>query len=300
MHSLNMSVKMTMTKLSNHHTACLGCAQIVAARLVIDQLGPNTIVVNATGCLEVTTTTYPHSAWQVPWIHSLFANAAPIGSGIDAALDYLTINNKKKSIPRPTVLVQGGDGATFDIGFGALTASWSRGDNLLYICYDNEGYANTGMQASLSTPSLAQASMKTKYNKYLNKRDMIAIALAHKVPYIAQTNIAFPLDLKEKIAKAQTIKGPRYIQILVPCIPGWKIKLSDQMTIARLASETGLYPLLEFTEGQLTKKMAVPKPTPPVKEYIRNQGRYSHLLNNDTVLKICQNMADDNIKKYNL
>ena len=96
-----------MTKLSNHHTACLGCAQIVAARLVVDQLGNNTIVVNATGCLEVTTTTYPQSAWQVPWIHSLFANAAPVGSGIAAALEYLTMSNKKKNIPKPTILVQG-------------------------------------------------------------------------------------------------------------------------------------------------------------------------------------------------
>ena len=292
-----------MTKLSNHHTACLGCAQIVAARLVIDQLGNNTIVVNATGCLEVTTTTYPQSAWQVPWIHSLFANAAPVGSGIAAALEYLTISNKKKNIPKPTILVQGGDGATFDIGFGALTASWSRGDDLLYVCYDNEGYANTGMQASLATPKLAKTPTTlpaSKPDQYFNKRDMIAIALAHKVPYIAQANIAFPEDLKEKIAKAQTIKGPRYIQILVPCIPGWKIKPSDQMTIARLASETGLYPLLEFTEGQLTKKMTVPKPTPPVREYVLRQGRYSHLLKDNAGLKILQNMADDNIKKYNL
>jgi len=292
-----------MTKLSNHHTACLGCAQIVAARLVIDQLGNNTMVVNATGCLEVTTTTYPQSAWQVPWIHSLFANAAPVGSGIAAALEYLTISNKKKNISKPTILVQGGDGATFDIGFGALTASWSRGDDLLYVCYDNEGYANTGMQASLATPKLAKTPTTLpalQPYQYLNKRDMIAIALAHKVPYIAQTNIAFPADIKEKITKAQTIQGPRYIQILVPCIPGWRIKLSDQMTIARLASETGLYPLLEFTEGQLTKKMTVPKPTPPVRDYISNQGRYSHLLNDEVNLQILQKIADNNIEKYNL
>jgi len=292
-----------MTKLSNHHTACLGCAQIVAARLVIDQLGNNTMVVNATGCLEVTTTTYPQSAWQVPWIHSLFANAAPVGSGIAAALEYLTISNKKKNISKPTILVQGGDGATFDIGFGALTASWSRGDNLLYVCYDNEGYANTGMQASLSTPKLAKTPTTLpalQPYQYLNKRDMIAIALAHRVPYIAQTNIAFPADVKEKISKAQKIKGPRYIQILVPCLPGWKITPQDQMPIARLASETGLYPILEFINGQLTNKMTVPKPIPPVREYIRNQGRYSYLLNNETKLNILQKIANKNIEKYNL
>ena len=286
-----------MSGLNNRHTACLGCAQIVAARLAIDQLGPNTIVVNSTGCLEVTTTTYPNSAWQVPWLHSTFANAAPVGSGIAAALDYLEKNSRLKN-KRPTVLVQGGDGATFDIGFGALTASWARGDDLLYICYDNEGYANTGMQASLSTP--AQVKTPTSLNEHQSKRDMLAIALAHNVPYIAQTNIAFPDDFKNKIAKAQKIKGPRYIQVLVPCLPGWKIKPSDQMLAAKLASETGLYPLLEFTNGQLSASVKLAAPIPKVSGYIKNQGRYKHLLDDPKALKLLQALADANIVKYNL
>ncbi len=285
-----------MTLLKNH-TACLGCAQIVAARLAINQLGPDTIVVNATGCLEVTTTTYPNSAWQVPWLHSTFANAAPVGSGIAAALDYLEKNGRLKD-KRPTILVQGGDGATFDIGFGALTASWARGDDLLYICYDNEGYANTGMQASLSTP--AHAKTPTSLNEHQSKRDMLAIALAHNVPYIAQTNIAFPDDFKEKITKAKKIKGPRYIQVLVPCLPGWKIKPSDQMSAAKLASESGLYPLLEFINGRLTAAMKLPKPIPKVNSYIESQGRYQHLLKDARALKALQDLADANIAKYNL
>jgi pyruvate ferredoxin oxidoreductase beta subunit len=159
------------------------------------------------------------------------------------------------------------------------------------------------MQASLATPKLAKTPTTlpaSKPDQYLNKRDMVAIALAHKVPYIAQTNIAFPTDVKEKISKAQKIKGPRYVQILVPCLPGWKIKPQDQMSIARLASETGLYPILEFTNGQLTNKMAVPRPIPPVKEYVHNQGKYLHLLNNEAKLNILQEIADNNIKKYNL
>ena len=283
--------------LSSCHTACLGCAQIVAARLAIDQLGPNTIVVNSTGCLEVTTTTYPNSAWQVPWLHSTFANAAPVGSGIAAALDYLQ-NNRQLQGQRPTILVQGGDGATFDIGFGALTASWARGDDLLYICYDNEGYANTGMQASLATPG--QAKTPTSLGQHNSKRDMLAIALAHQVPYIAQANIAFPDDFKNKVAKAQKIKGPRYIQVLVPCLPGWKIKPSDQMLAAKLASETGLYPLLEFTNGQLSASVKLPTPIPKVSDYIKNQGRYKHLSDDKKALKLLQALADANIAKYNL
>lgn len=290
-----------MILLNNHHTACLGCAQIVAARLAIDQLGPNTIVVNSTGCLEVTTTTYPNSAWQVPWLHSTFANTAPVGSGIAAALDYLEKNSRLKN-KRPTVLVQGGDGATFDIGFGALTASWARGDDLLYICYDNEGYANTGMQASLATPGQAKTPTSTlaSAGEHNSKRDMLAIALAHNVPYIAQANIAFPEDFKQKIITATNVKGPRYIQILVPCLPGWKIKPSDQMKAARLASESGLYPLLEFVGGRLEKAEQLPTPTPKVKDYIELQGRYQHLLKDAKTLKSLQAIADTNIIKYNL
>lgn len=285
--------------LNNNHTACLGCAQIVAARTVIDALGANTIIVNATGCLEVTTTTYPNSAWQVPWIHSTFANAMPVATGIKAALDYQWSQDKKNK-KQPLILVQGGDGATFDIGFGALTASWARGDDLLYVCYDNEGYANTGMQASLATPSQAKTPTTAFANKTIPKRDMIAIALAHQVPYIAQANIALIDDLKNKINQAKNIKGPKYIQILVPCLPGWKIGPADQIKAARLATETGLYPVVEYINGKLVKAYSLPTPTPKIEEYIELQGRYQHLKKNRSAIKALQASADDNIRKYNL
>lgn len=284
----------------NNHTACLGCAQIAAARLVLNELGSNLVVVNATGCLEVTTTTYPNTFWNIPWLHSVFANAAPVGSGIEAAINYLEAK-QSNTIQRPTILVQAGDGATFDIGFGALTASWARGDDLLYVCYDNEGYANTGMQSSLATPKQAKTPTNVKYNqlKKTSKRDMIQIALAHQIPYIAQTNIAFPQDIKEKIRKASQIKGPRYIQILVPCLPGWKIKPHQQMTAAKLASDSGLYPLLEFINGQIQKNQ-LSRPIPPVIDYIKNQGRFTNILANKIAIKHLQEIADDNIKKYKL
>lgn len=285
--------------LNNNHTACLGCAQIVAARTVIETLGANTIVVNATGCLEVTTTTYPGSAWQVPWIHSTFANAVPVATGIKAALDYQQQQAEKKK-KQPLILVQGGDGATFDIGFGALTASWARGDDLLYVCYDNEGYANTGMQASLATPSQAKTPTTAFANKTIPKRDMVAIALAHQVPYVAQANIALIDDLKNKINQAKSIKGPKYIQILVPCLPGWKIGPADQIKAARLATETGLYPVVEYINGKLTKSYSLPTPTPRIEEYIELQGRYQHLKKNRSAIKALQASADDNIRKYNL
>ncbi|HQB51247.1 MAG TPA: thiamine pyrophosphate-dependent enzyme [bacterium] len=285
--------------LTNNHTACLGCAQIVAARTVIDTLGANTIIVNATGCLEVTTTTYPNSAWQVPWIHSTFANAMPVATGIKAALDYQRSQDKKKK-KQPLILVQGGDGATFDIGFGALTASWARGDDLFYVCYDNEGYANTGMQASLATPSQVKTPTTASSDKVTPKRDMVAIALAHQVPYVAQANIAFIEDLKNKINQAKSIKGPKYIQILVPCLPGWKIGPADQIKAAKLATETGLYPLLEYIDGKLIKAHSLPTPTPRIEEYIELQGRYQHLRKNRSAIKTLQAVADDNIRKYNL
>ncbi len=287
------------------HRACAGCGQAIAARTVINALGPNTIVANATGCLEVTTTPYPESAWGIPWIHSLFENAAAVASGILAAFKQ---DGRDKKIK---VVAQGGDGGTFDIGFGLISGMWERGENILYVCYDTEAYSNTGMQASGATPWAASTTTTPSgsgpkidaIGSHQRKKDMIAIALAHGVKYAAQTTAGYLADIESKVKKAVATNGPAYIQILTPCVPGWRIKSDQAMQIGRLAAQTGLYPLLEYADGVLTKKMNVPKPAPRVDEYLKLQGRFAHLFKSDAgkkQLAFIQESADHNIKKYGL
>ena len=177
--------------LSPGHNACAGCGQMIAARLVADALGPNTIIANATGCLEVVTTPYPQSSWGMPWIHSLFENAAAVASGIRAALDYKEKNTTPSNSPLSgggiKVVAQGGDGGTFDIGFGLISGMWERGENILYVCYDNEGYMNTGAQASGSTPWAASTTTTPAgascdlagIGSHFMKKDMLATAPPH-------------------------------------------------------------------------------------------------------------------------
>ncbi len=311
------------------HTACAGCGQMIAARTVAQALGPNTIIANATGCLEVTTTAYPMSAWGMPWIHSLFENASAVASGIRAALDYkIKIRNPKSEIRNPIqVVAQGGDGGTFDIGFGLISGMWERGEDILYICYDTEAYSNTGIQASSATP-WAASTTTTPSGKCMNKqkspldkggwgdfcpidaigshqrkKDIIAIALAHRLNYVAQSTAGFPDDIAAKVKKALSFKGPKYIQIMAPCVPGWKINSAQTIQVGKLAAQTGLYPLLEYENGQLTNVLKVPDPRPKVNEYLKLQGRFAHLFKNksgEKEIKHIQELADGNIKKYKL
>lgn len=306
----------TRQLLSPGHRACAGCGQMIAARTVAEALGPNTIIANATGCLEVVTTPYPESSWGMPWIHSLFENTATVASGIRAALDYREKINpvKSREAGPPTaefngvkVIAQGGDGATFDIGFGLLSGMWERGKNILYICYDNEEYANTGAQASAATPPGANTTTtpagKKSIGSNFRKKDMIAIALVHDLKYVAQTTAAFPLDITAKVKKALATPGPSYLQILVPCVPGWKIEPALTIKLAKLAAQTGLYPLVEYTDGELTNVLKVPTPTPLVEEYLKLQGRFKHLFSTQQgkdEIKFIQSLANKNIRKYNL
>ncbi len=277
------------------HTACSGCGQAIAARLVIDAAGPNTIVTNNTGCLEVLSTRYPESAWEVPWIHSLFENAAAVASGVEAALIYL---GKKDKI---NVIAQAGDGGTADIGLQALSGMWERGHDILYVCYDNEAYENTGIQRSGLTPYGANTTTSPPGTKSIGnirpKKPMPEIALAHGIPYVATCSVGFPQDLQRKVKKAISIKGPKYIQIHVPCPLGWRYEAHLTLEVAKLAVETGLYPLIECEFGLLAQKQIKPK---PVEEYLKVQARFRHLLSNPEELKKIQEIADNNIKKYGL
>ena len=278
------------------HTACAGCGQAIAARMVIDAAGPNTIIANNTGCLEVFSTKYPETAWGVPWIHSLFENCAAVASGIEAALIYL---GKKDQI---NVIAQAGDGGTADIGLQALSGMLERGHDILYVCYDNEAYMNTGIQRSGLTPFDTNTSTSPigarSTGNIRPKKPMPEIALAHGIPYVAVASAGYPQDIQRKVKKAISIKGPKYMQIHVPCPLGWRHESNQMLDVAKAAVETGLYPLVEFENGVLiSKRQITPK---PVEEYLKIQGRFKHLLNNPEEIKKIQAIADNNIKKYGL
>jgi pyruvate ferredoxin oxidoreductase beta subunit len=278
------------------HTACAGCGQAIAARLVIEAAGSNTIVVNNTGCLEVFSTRYPETAWNVPWIHSLFENAAAVASGVEAALIHL---GKKDTT---NVIAQGGDGSTADIGLQALSGMFERGHDILYVCYDNEAYMNTGVQRSGLTPfntntTTSPAGAKSTGN-LRPKKPMPEIAVAHGIPYVATCSTGFVQDLQRKVKKAISIKGPKYIQIHASCPLGWRHEPEDMFKVARLAVETGLCPLIEYENGVLiSRRQITPK---PVEEYLKTQGRFKHLLNNSAAIKQIQDIAEANIAKYGL
>lgn len=282
------------------HSACAGCGMIIAARLILETAGPNTIVTNATGCSEVTTTQYPMTSYKQPWMHSLFENPASLASGIVAALKIKGLADKIN------VLAIGGDGATFDIGLAHISGMWSRGDNVLYICYDNEAYQNTGYQSSSATPLSTNTTTTPAGSNSLGsdapKKDMIKIALAHHLPYVATTTIGYPLDLIAKVKKALTIKGPKYLQIYAPCVPGWGIEPKDTLNTAQMAVQSGSYPIVEYVDGQLVKVQKITKKT-PVADMLKIQKRFKHLFKTAAgekeVAKL-QELADKNIKEFNL
>jgi pyruvate ferredoxin oxidoreductase beta subunit len=278
------------------HTACAGCGQSLAARLVINAAGPNTIVVNNTGCLEVFSTKYPESAWEVPFLHSLFENAAAVASGVEAALKY---QGKKDSV---NVIAQGGDGGTADIGLQALSGMLERGHDILYICYDNEAYMNTGVQRSGLTPFSTNTSTTPLGAKSTGnprpKKPLPEIVLAHGIPYVATSSVGFPQDLQRKVKKAFSIKGPKYIQVHVPCPLGWRYEPQDTLTVAKMAVDTGLFPLFEYENGKLIGVRKI-KPL-PVEEYLKAQARFKHVLGNPEEVKKIQDWANANIEKYNL
>ncbi len=287
--------------MSNHmycsgHTACAGCGQSMAVRLVMDAAGPNTMVANNTGCLEVFSTKYPESAFEIPFVHSLFENCAAVASGVEAALKHLGTKDQIN------VIAEAGDGGTADIGLQALSGMLERGHDILYVCYDNEAYMNTGIQRSGLTPFSANTTTSPKGEQSLGnvrfKKPMPEIALAHGIPYMATASTAFPQDIQRKVKKALSIKGPKYMQIHVPCPLGWQHAGDKTIEVAKLAVDCGLYPLIEYENGQLIGVRKIKGI--PVEEYLKVQGRFKHILNNPAQIKLIQDIANTNIAKYNL
>jgi pyruvate ferredoxin oxidoreductase beta subunit len=286
------------------HRACQGCGEALGARYAIDAAMRATdrqmVAVNATGCLEVFSTPYPETSWQVPWIHSLFGNAPAVATGVAAAM-------KVKGREDVRVVAQGGDGGTVDIGFACLSGMFERGDDVLYICYDNQGYMNTGVQRSGATPPAArtattQAVGPEPGNVFGQGKNVPMIALAHEIPYVATATVAELRDLEYKVARAMEFRGARYLHVLVPCPLGWGTPAADTIRLARLAKESGLFPVFEAEHGEIVDVSRI-RGKAPVEDYLRPQRRYGHLFadppRTDVIARI-QAGADRNIRRFGL
>jgi len=281
------------------HRACHGCGLALAVRHILEATGDNIVVVTPTGCLETFSSPYGYSPWRVPWIHHVFENAPAVASGVVAAL-------RAQQREETRVVVIGGDGATFDIGFGALSGMLERGDDVLYICMDNGAYMNTGGQRSGATPTCAATSThpagKQSLGKTEKKKDLPEIVAAHGIPYVATASVAYLQDLKKKVKKAMTIHGSRYIQIDTPCPSAWSFASHLTLEIGRLGVNCGLVPLFEIENGSVTDVRKL-KSKLPVSDYLKSQKRYRHLFDNQTgrqQLQKLQAIADHNIEKYGL
>ena len=290
--------------LNSGHRACQGCGEALGARYAVDAAMRATkgqlIAANATGCLEVFSTPYPETSWQLPWIHSLFGNAAAVGTGIAAAM-------KVKGRKDVRVIAQGGDGGTTDIGFGCLSGMFERNDDVLYICYDNEAYMNTGVQRSSATPPGARTATTMAVGPspgaaFGQGKNLPLIAMAHEIPYVATATVDDLHDLEAKVEKAMALHGARYLHILVPCPLGWGSASHDTIKLARLARETGIFPVFEAEHGEVTQVTKIRRRV-PVDDYLKLQKRFAHLFGSPgqpAMLARIQADADRNIRRFHL
>jgi pyruvate ferredoxin oxidoreductase beta subunit len=290
--------------ITSGHRACRGCGEALGARVVLDAAMHATegkmVTVNATGCLEVFSTPYPESAWRVPWLHSLFGNAAAVASGVAASLAAQGKDDVR-------VVCQAGDGGTVDIGLGCLSGMFERNDDVLFICYDNQGYMNTGVQRSGATPAAANTANTRPVgsrtgNAFGTGKNLPVIAMAHEIPYVATATVADLHDLERKVRTAMAIRGARYIHILVPCPLGWGSASHDTIRLARLAQESGLFPVFEAMFGEVSQVSKIRRRV-PVEDYLKPQKRFAHLFGKEpdlATLARLQASADRNIRRYRL
>lgn len=278
---------------SKGHRACQGCGEVLALRMVAKAVGMDMIAVSATGCMEIISSPYPQTAWEVPWIHVAFENAAAVASGIEAGRKALIRKGRIKD-DGAKVVAFAGDGATADIGIQALSGALERGHDFTYVCLDNEAYMNTGIQRSSSTPYGAMTTTSPPGPKSRGqmtwKKNMPMIAAAHNIPYVATASPAWHIDLMNKVKKAVTVPGPAYVHIYSPCPTGWRCGPETSIETARKVVQSRVFPLYEVIDGRFVLSRDIKKPI-PVKEYLDTQRRFRHLGEKD--IAYIQKRVDD-------
>ncbi len=259
---------MVEDRMRSGHMACPGCGVVIAMRLVLRALGPKTLAVIIPSCASIIAATHPHSSLRVPAFHGTFETAAPTAAGLSYAMKI----RGRKDI---AVVAFAGDGGTFDIGLQSLSGTADRNEDYIYVCLDNEAYMNTGIQASSATPKSAW-TITTPTGRTARKKNMMEIMAAHRIPYAATASIGYPQDLMDKVQKARSMEGTKFIHILTPCATGWRMAENLTVTAAMLAVETRIFPLYEIEDGKRYTITYDPIGL-PVEEYLKSQGRYRHL-----------------------
>jgi len=290
--------------LSGGHRACAGCTGSNILRQIMLTAGRDTVVGGATGCMEVVTTIFPYTAWKTPFIHSAFENAAATVSGAETAFRAL---KKRGELPVPREKINfiafGGDGGTYDIGLQSLSGAMERGHNMLYVCYDNEAYMNTGIQRSGATPFGAHTSTapagKVKQGKDRHRKDLTKIMVAHNIPYVAQTTPFHWKDLQMKVRKALDVDGPAFLNILMPCTVGWGFDPALGMELAKMATDCNFWPLFEVENGEYKLTYKPKADRTPIVEWLKTQVRFKHLFKpgNEPLLEEIQRWVDDEQRK---
>jgi pyruvate ferredoxin oxidoreductase beta subunit len=284
-------------QLTGGHRMCSGCGAPTVVRQVLLAIDEPVVIANATGCLEVSTCLFPYTAWQVPWMHSAFENAAATASGIETM--YRALRKKGKISRDIKFIAFGGDGGTYDIGFQALSGAMERGHQLLYICYDNGAYMNTGIQRSSATPFGADTTTQPVGSKIQGKtqrrKDLTRIMAAHNVAFAAQASPHNWKDLMTKVKKALATNGPAYMGVVAPCNRGWRSQTNDSILLSRLAVETCYWPLYEVQGGKWTINYDPKDKKKPIEEWLKPQGRFKHLFapGNEALLERFQNLVDE-------
>jgi len=282
-------------RFTHGHRMCAGCGAPIVVKQVLMATDYPIVASNATGCLEVSSCISTYTAWKIPWIHSAFENAAATIAGVETMYRAL---KKKGRIDREIKFIAfGGDGGTYDIGLQSLSGAMERGHDMLYICYDNGAYMNTGIQRSSATPFGANTTTcpagSVIPGKLQKRKDLTKIMAAHGVPYVAQGSPSHWADLIKKVRKALDIKGPKFINVISPCNRGWRSRTNDAILLSRLAVETCYWPLYEVENG-VTRITFRPKEKKPIEEFLRPQGRFKHLFSpdNEWMLKQIQEDID--------
>lgn len=283
--------------LTGGHRMCSGCGAPIVVKMALLASDYPVVASNATGCLEVSTCISEFTAWKIPWIHNAFENAAATLSGVETM--YRSLKKQCKIDKEIKFIAFGGDGGTYDIGFQSLSGAMERGHDMLYICYDNGAYMNTGIQRSSATPLGADTSTcpagSSIPGKLQQRKDLTKIMAAHDIPYVAQASPSHWSDLVKKVKKALEIKGPKFMNVIAPCNRGWRSQTNDAILLSRLAVETCYWPLFEIEDG-VTRVTVKPKEKKPLVDFLKPQGRFKHLFAPENAALLQQ--AQEGVDKY--